>query len=120
MDEIIPSAARAANLAQISLKDAEPFLQIYLLKMFTIITKLCQLILYITAQNADVRELDQLGKKGCRLAGSGNSGPVEIRDKYREIKGWDIGYRIEDIQECRLCPICAAGIGRPFGRANGS
>lgn len=74
MDEIIPATVRAANLAQISLKDAEPFFQIYLLKMFTIITRLCQLILYITAQNADVRELNRPGKKG-RLP----AGPRELR-----------------------------------------
>lgn len=56
MDEIIPAAKRAASLAQIHSKEMESFLQIYIMKMLTVITRLCQLILYITAQNADISE----------------------------------------------------------------
>lgn len=49
IDEIIPAAKRAASLVPISSKEAEPFLQLYILKTLMVITRLCQLILYIAA-----------------------------------------------------------------------
>ncbi|MDR1550293.1 MAG: hypothetical protein LBT06_17145 [Hungatella sp.] len=52
-----------------------------------VISRLCQLILYVTAQNADIKE-QQPGRSGSRSPGK------NIKDKYREIRNWDVGYRI--------------------------
>ena len=50
-----------------------------------ILSRLSQL-LYLTAQNADLKELS--GKSHGRAAGK------NIKDRYREIRNWDVGYRV--------------------------
>lgn len=52
-----------------------------------VISRLLQLILYICAQNSDVTE----NSKG--RTGSPKNTAV-IKDKFREIRSWDVGYRI--------------------------
>lgn len=94
IDEILPAAMRTANIAHISPEYATEFLMNYLYSMTGFITKLCQLILYITAQNADVIQQSQPGKERTGQAPPSGSGLAEIKDKYREIRGWDVGYRI--------------------------
>ena len=51
-----------------------------------ILSRLSQLLLYLTAQNADLKELS--GKSHGRAAGK------NIKDRYREIRNWDVGYRV--------------------------
>nr|WP_289707064.1 hypothetical protein [Enterocloster clostridioformis] len=51
-----------------------------------VLSRLSQLLLYLTAQNADLKELT--GKGHGRAAGK------IIKDRYREIRNWDVGYRV--------------------------
>lgn len=55
-----------------------------------IISRLLQVILYICAQNSDISE----SKKG-RTGIPRNT--AVVKDKYREIRTWDVGYRIVNI-----------------------
>lgn len=49
------------------------------------LSRLSQLLLYLTAQNADLKES---GKSHGRAAGK------NIKDRYREIQNWDVGFRV--------------------------
>lgn len=94
-DEALSAAIKAANSAQVCLKDAEAFLSLYTAQAVIIISSLCQLILYIMAQNADVSGEGRVEPKPPRPAGTVGS-PIEIKDKYREVRGWDVGYKVVD------------------------
>lgn len=96
IEEIIAAAARAATFVQVSIKDAESFLLQYIAQTTVILTKLCQLVLYITAQNADLLEHGRPAKVGSGLVPAPSHAQAEIKDKYREIRGWEVGYRIVD------------------------
>ncbi|XBX07647.1 hypothetical protein QMP26_05645 [Enterocloster clostridioformis] len=50
-----------------------------------VLSRLSQLLLYLTAQNADLKES---GKSYGRAAGK------NIKDRYREIRNWDVGFRV--------------------------
>lgn len=96
LEEIIAAAARTATLVQVSIKDAESFLLQYIAQTTVILTKLCQLVLYITAQNADLLEHGRPANGGSGLVPAPSRIQAEIKDKYREIREWDAGYRIVD------------------------
>lgn len=52
-----------------------------------ILKKALQLVLYVTAQNADKKESVKSIRRGIELSG-------QIKDKYREVRVWDMGYRV--------------------------
>lgn len=52
-----------------------------------VISRLLQLILYICAQNSDVTE-NRKGRTGV------SKNMAVIKDKFREIRSWDVGYRV--------------------------
>lgn len=51
-----------------------------------LMSMLSQLLLYISAQNSDMREVP--GNSHGRVSGR------IIKDKYREIRNWEVGYRV--------------------------
>lgn len=80
IDEILPAAMRTANIAHISPEYATEFLMNYLYSMTGFITKLCQLILYITAQNVDVIQQSQPGKERTGQVPPSGSGLADLLD----------------------------------------
>ena len=85
---ITGAVTKAATEAGITFLKGDPNIEtiIYIKYWREILSKLCQLLLYITAENADLKELP--GKGHGRTAGR------IIKDKYREIRNWDVGYRV--------------------------
>lgn len=62
---------------------------IYIKYWTIILSRLSQLLLYLTAQNVDLEEIPgKAGRGHERVSGT------PIKDKYREIRTWEIGYRI--------------------------
>lgn len=94
LKEGIAKAARKAATEVGTNQLSEQFVSemvIYVKYWTIILSKLCQLLLYITAQNVDLKELP--GK------GHGRMEQNKIKDKYREIRNWDVGYRVVKILE---------------------
>lgn len=61
---------------------------IYVKYWTIILSRLCQLLLYLTAQNVDLEEI--AGKSG---RGHERVSGTPIKDKYREIRTWEVGVR---------------------------